>query len=346
MAFGPRLLALALGACAAVAAAAPASAIFGGTADSATAPLYPEVVAIGYAPPPDSPPEFQGTALQTCVATLVADTVASEARLLTAGHCAAPPDEQLYVSFAADAPPTSSTWTPVPGTVVPQPVTGRDRSDPEDLGVVAIPDSMVPPGITPATLPAAGALSTLRVGEPLTIVGSAASASRRTAAPTTCCAARSRGGTPRRPSRRCGRRSWRSTPTRQPARRAARASPTPAARCSSRTTRLRERYSRPSAAATRSAMQSAASTARIRRPPTTSSDRKASRCPRPGSRASRARPEQVSLCVYRRGASMRVGPASERCLEAEAAATPPLAEAPALDEQRASTGTRAPLPLP
>jgi hypothetical protein len=171
MAFGPRLLALGLGACVAVAAAAPAGAIFGGTADSATAPLYPEVVAIGYAPPPDLPPEFQGTALQTCVATLVADTVASEARLLTAGHCAAPPDEQLYVSFAADAPPTSSTWTPVPGTVVPQPVSGRDRSDPEDLGVVAIPDSMVPPGITAATLPAAGALSTLRVGEPLTIVG-------------------------------------------------------------------------------------------------------------------------------------------------------------------------------
>lgn len=108
------LLALGLGVAAAVAAAAPAGAIFGGTADSATAPLYPEVVAIGYPPPPDLPPEFQGTALQTCVATLVADTVASEARLLTAGHCAVP-DEQLYVSFAADAPPTSSTWTPVQG---------------------------------------------------------------------------------------------------------------------------------------------------------------------------------------------------------------------------------------
>jgi hypothetical protein len=164
------LLAFALGAVAAVAAAAPAGAISGGTADSTTVPLYPEVVALGYPPPPDLPPEFQGTALQRCVATLVADTVPTEARLLTAGHCANP-GEQLYVSFAANAPPTSTSWTPVNGAVVQQPGAGHDQGDPADLGVVAIPDSIVPPGITPATLPAAGALATLRQGDLLTIVG-------------------------------------------------------------------------------------------------------------------------------------------------------------------------------
>jgi len=165
------LLAFALAAVAAVAAAAPVGAISGGTADSATTPLYPEVVALGYPPTPDLPPEFQGTALQRCVATLVADTVPTQARLLTAGHCAAPANVQLYVSFAADAPPTSSSWTPVDGTVVQQPGAGHDRGDPKDLGVVAIPDSMVPPGITPATLPAAGALATLRHGDQMAIAG-------------------------------------------------------------------------------------------------------------------------------------------------------------------------------
>jgi len=165
------LLALAVGAAAALAASAPAGAISGGTADSPTAPLYPEVVAIGYPPPPDLPPEFQGTALQRCVATLVADTVPTGARLLTAGHCASP-GEQLYVSFAADAPPTSPSWTPViNGTVVQQPGAGHDHGDPADLGVVALPDAIVPPGITPATLPAAGAPATLRHGDLLTIVG-------------------------------------------------------------------------------------------------------------------------------------------------------------------------------
>jgi hypothetical protein len=132
--------------------------------------LYPEVVAIGSPRPPDLPPEFQGTALQTCVATLVADTAPTEARLLTAGHCAHP-GEQLYVSFAVDAPPTSPSWTPVKATVVQQPGAGHDNGDPADLGVVAIPDSIVPPGIIPATLPAAGALATLRHGDLLTIVG-------------------------------------------------------------------------------------------------------------------------------------------------------------------------------
>ena len=89
-----------------VIAVAPAAAITGGTPDSATSPRYPEVVAIGYPPPPDAPPEEQGLVFQSCTATLVADTVAGQARLLTAGHCAAPPDVPLHVSFAADAPPT------------------------------------------------------------------------------------------------------------------------------------------------------------------------------------------------------------------------------------------------
>ena len=168
MAFVPRLLALALGACAAVAAAAPAGAIFGGTADSATAPLYPEVVAIGYPPPPDAP-SSRGPPCRR--ASRRSWRTPWPPRLGFSRPATAPRRTSTYVSFAADAPPTSSTWTPVQSTVVPQPVAGRDRSDPEDLGVVAIPDSMVPPGIIPATLPAASALATLRVDEPLTVVG-------------------------------------------------------------------------------------------------------------------------------------------------------------------------------
>lgn len=135
------LLAFALAAVAAVAAAAPAGAISGGTVDSATAPLYPEVVAIGYKPPPDLPPQFQGTALQTCVATLVADTVPTGARLL-------PP--------ATSRRRASSSTSPSPRTPRPRRRRGRrfparwsssqaaghDQGDPEDLGVVAIPDSI------------------------------------------------------------------------------------------------------------------------------------------------------------------------------------------------------------
>jgi hypothetical protein len=53
--------------------------------------------------------------------------------------------------------------------VVQQPGAGHDNGDPADLGVVAIPDSIVPPGIIPATLPAAGALATQRHGDLLTL---------------------------------------------------------------------------------------------------------------------------------------------------------------------------------
>jgi hypothetical protein len=152
-------------------AVAPAAAITGGTPDSATSPLYPEVVAIGYPPPPDAPPEEQGLVFQSCTATLVADTVAGQARLLTAGHCAAPPDVPLHVSFAADAPPDSSSWISVAGTVIQQPGAGHDRGDLFDLGVVAIPASIVPAGTIAATLPATGALSALRRGDRLVVVG-------------------------------------------------------------------------------------------------------------------------------------------------------------------------------
>ena len=135
-----------------------------------TPPLYPEVVGLGYPPPPDLPPEFQGTALHD---------VCRDAR---GGHGAQrgptshrrplrPSGRAALRLLRGGPPPTSSSWTPVDGRVVEQPGAGHDSGDPEDLGVVAIPDSIVPPGITPATLPAAGALATLRHGDLLTIVG-------------------------------------------------------------------------------------------------------------------------------------------------------------------------------
>jgi len=162
--------------------------------------------------------------------------------------------------------------------VVQQPGAGHDNGDPADLGVVAIPDSLVPPGITPATLPPAGALTTLRHGDPRAIVGFG------------CERVAQNGG---RANLRCGdfRRRYTTAPFQalRPFTLALNANTAAgaqggacfadsAARCSDRTTRLPERCSRPQAAATPSAIRSSASTARTRRRPATSSHHKASQC--------------------------------------------------------------------
>ena len=113
--------------------------------------------------------------MQTCVATLVADTVASEARLLDGRPLRRAWTNSSMVSLRQPTAPVHVVDVDTgPRPRGPQPNQSPARgspSDPEDLGVVAIPDFMVPPGIIPATLPAASALATLRVDDPLTVVG-------------------------------------------------------------------------------------------------------------------------------------------------------------------------------
>jgi hypothetical protein len=163
------LLAFALAAVAAVAAAAPAGAISGGTVDSATAPLYPEVVAIGYKPPPDLPPQFQGPPCRRA------------SRRSWPTRCPPGPDSYrrpLRVAGRA-ALRLLRRGRPAHVDVVDAgsrhggPAARRRAMTKATPRTWASSRSRTPspPGITPATLPAAGALATLRQGDLLAIVG-------------------------------------------------------------------------------------------------------------------------------------------------------------------------------
>ena len=132
--------------------AAPAGAITYGTPDGNR---HPQVGAL-LAPQPYS----DGT-WAACSGTLIAPTV-----FLTAAHCDLEVD-RVAVTFDSSYDPATGTehW----GTWHADPDYTQAQNDPHDIAVVVLDQAVT--GITPARLPAAGSLDSLRVGTRFTSVG-------------------------------------------------------------------------------------------------------------------------------------------------------------------------------
>jgi hypothetical protein len=131
--------------------AAPAHAITNGQLDGNNHPNVGGLVA----PTPYS----DGTWLY-CSGTLISPTV-----FLTAAHC----DEgtsSVTVTFDPDYQAGDKTYS---GTWYADPLYGHDQSDPHDIAVVVFDKPIK--GITPATLPSAGSLSSLSGDQQFTPVG-------------------------------------------------------------------------------------------------------------------------------------------------------------------------------
>jgi len=137
---------------AALALAAPAEAITYGEPDGDG---HPEVGAL-LAPQP-----YPDGTWATCSGTLISPTV-----FLTAAHC----DQGVSrVAVTFDSVYDAATGTTHWGTWHADPNYNRAQSDPRDVAVVVLDRAVT--GITPARLPAAGSLSSLRVGTRFTSVG-------------------------------------------------------------------------------------------------------------------------------------------------------------------------------
>jgi secreted trypsin-like serine protease len=137
---------------AALAVAAPAYAVTGGSLDGNAHPAVGLVVAdLGNGP------------VQDCSGSLVAPTV-----LVTAAHCTGElVSDRVWVSFDAHYVAGSSTL--FPGTIVADPQWGLVKGDSHDLAVVVL-DRPVR-NVTPYALPAANALESLGSTSTLTNVG-------------------------------------------------------------------------------------------------------------------------------------------------------------------------------
>ena len=132
--------------------AAPAEAITNGTADGNAHPNVGGLVA--------DEAYSDGTWIY-CSATLVSPTV-----VLTAAHCDEGGDERVRVTFSTAYQDGDPVYA---GTFHGDPLFGKQQSDPHDIAVVVLDQPVT--SITPAVLPAAGSLSSLRVGQPITSVG-------------------------------------------------------------------------------------------------------------------------------------------------------------------------------
>jgi hypothetical protein len=137
---------------AALAFAAPVGAITYGEPDGNG---HPEVGAL-LAPQP-----YPDGTWAACSGTLISPTV-----FLTAAHCEQGVSRVAVTFDSVYDPATGTThW----GTWHADPSYNRAQSDPRDLAVVVLDRAVT--GITPARLPAAGSLSSLRVGARFTSVG-------------------------------------------------------------------------------------------------------------------------------------------------------------------------------
>jgi hypothetical protein len=132
--------------------AAAASAIIGGRPDGSGHPAVGMLLA---------PQAFSDGTWEECTGTLISPTV-----FLTAEHC----DEGLAtvkISFATQyVAGKSTTYT---GTWHGDPLYGKSESDPHDIAVVVLDKAVK--GVTPALLPKAGSLDSLRQGDAITSVG-------------------------------------------------------------------------------------------------------------------------------------------------------------------------------
>jgi Trypsin len=139
----PALLA-ALGLAASLALVArPAEAITYGTPDGNT---HPEVAAL------IADQAYSDGTWAYCSGTLISPTV-----VVTAAHCGDPGQTSATVSFSSQYKPGDRTYT---GRYVPDPAYSGSQSDPHDIAVVVLPAAV--PGITPARLPSAGLLDTMK----------------------------------------------------------------------------------------------------------------------------------------------------------------------------------------
>ncbi|HEX4733515.1 MAG TPA: trypsin-like serine protease [Thermoleophilaceae bacterium] len=129
---------------------APASAITDGTADGNGHPNVGGLVA--------DQVYSDGTWIY-CSGTLVSPTV-----FLTAAHCAE--GDRVRVTFSSAYQDGDKTYT---GTWHADPAYNQSQSDPHDIAVVVLDRAVK--GITPATLPKAGSLSSLPGSEQFTSVG-------------------------------------------------------------------------------------------------------------------------------------------------------------------------------
>src|ERR671920_1820343 len=131
--------------------ALPASAITYGVADGNDHPNVGGLV---------SPTQYADGTWIYCSGTLISPTV-----FLTAAHCA---DDGARVGVTFD-PAYEDGDKVYYGTFHADPAYPGPASDTHDIAVVVLDKAVK--GITPATLPTAGSLSTLRSGQPITSVG-------------------------------------------------------------------------------------------------------------------------------------------------------------------------------
>jgi secreted trypsin-like serine protease len=132
--------------------AAPAHAITNGTADGNDHPNVGGLVA---------PQAYSDGTWIYCSATLISPTV-----VLTAAHCDEGGDERVRITFATAYQDGDPVYA---GTFQGDPLFGKQQSDPHDIAVVVLDQPVT--SITPAPLPAAGSLGSLRAGQPVTSVG-------------------------------------------------------------------------------------------------------------------------------------------------------------------------------
>ncbi len=104
---------------------------------------------------------FSDGTWEECSGTLIAPKV-----FLTAAHC----DEGVSrVAVTFDSSYNSTTGTTYLGTWHADPAFDKKQGNPHDIAVVVL--DQAPQGITPARLPKAGSLDSLRVNDPITAVG-------------------------------------------------------------------------------------------------------------------------------------------------------------------------------
>jgi V8-like Glu-specific endopeptidase len=147
-----RRLLVGLVAGATLAVASPAAAITNGTTDGDGHPAVGGLVA--------DHAYSDGTWIY-CSGTLISPTV-----FLTAAHCDEGGDGRVRVTFSSAYTDGDRTYS---GTFHADPAYSQKQDDPHDIAVVVL-DKKVN-GVTPASLPEAGSLSGLSLGQPFTSVG-------------------------------------------------------------------------------------------------------------------------------------------------------------------------------